>query len=187
MEVVNLRDKSFCVRTSVYLDYSDTPLFTAHLQFIIMDKKTRKATVGPDWLRELQSHVTTQSEGLRPDRLPVEGRPPVSSEYSQSVSASDVDPYAHLSWAHAVKFCCNALVLHLARDGGQSVAAGLDRKVKSLTASYLKEVPLGAKLGVSIWAREGSADFLDFQIQRDRKVTTEVLMELFPKENVSKI
>ena len=168
-----------------------TPLFTAHMQSIIVDKNTRRPTAGPDWWRKLQSHVTTHSEPFQPERLPVSGRPPVSSDYSQRVSASDADQYAHLSWAHAVKICYNALVLHFvnqqggvggksAADGGGKSGSGLDGKVKSLTAIYLKEVPLGAKLGVSIWDRDGSPDLFDFQIQRDGKVATEVQIEFSP-------
>jgi len=199
MEVVNLSDKSYSVRTSVHLDNCNTPLFTAHVQSILMDIKTRKVTAGPVFWRALQRHVTSQSESLRPDRLPVSGRPPVFIDYSQRVSASDVDPYAHLSWAHAVKFCYNSLVIYLSGQGqpgrgrsggdggGGRFERGMDRKVKSLTARYLKEVLLGDRLDVSIWERESNPDLFDFQIHRDGRVTTEVKMEFFPQENFFKI
>ena len=185
MEVVNLGEKSFCLRTTTSLEDSDTPLTVAYAQSVIVSIKSRKTTAPPDWWnKKFQPHYVKQSEELRLPRLEVAKKTPLSSDYSVGVSLSDVDPYLHLNWTNCIKFCYDAFISHRIKDPSWKNSGELNRNVKSLTASYLKEAPLGDQLDVKMWKAEGEGDVdkYDFQIVRGSEVTNEARLEFYPQD-----
>ncbi|XP_005103206.1 uncharacterized protein LOC101861670 [Aplysia californica] len=183
VELVNVGNSSFNLRTSFFTVDKDTPLFVNYVQTVVVNNQSRRPSAPPSWWREkFCSNIASPGEPLRLPRLNMTEQP-LASDFCVSVPVSDVDSYLHMNWSNGVKYCYNAYVSYIIKRYGLEGVGDINRDVKNFSASYLRECNLGEELRVNLWQSKENENLFHFQLIKDSSsaVANECSFEFYPQ------
>ncbi|RUS78634.1 hypothetical protein EGW08_013604 [Elysia chlorotica] len=189
LELDNVGNTSYCIKTLFFLGDQDRPVIENETQMVMVDFNLKRPSPPPDWWREKYSAGGLETgKGLRlPRAVPPESG--VLSHYQVKIAASDLDIYLHTNWANYLKFCYDAFVdykfhqVHQVHQHGRESIQDAFRKTRRFALRFMHETSLGDALDVTLWKDSGNPDLYMFQVLKQAEDLCEAQVEFYPDED----